>query len=323
MGKEEERPRPRNATRSTVVGPRRAVTLVATTVLGILLLFLLLDPAQAPAPIAPLVEQDADEPLDYAPVEATLVADVRSVHAGETFHAGVLLRMRPGWHVFWKDPGEAGLPTLVDLRVPADFGLGTLRWPTPVGFRQPGDLIGYGYSDWVLLGATVEPPAELAMDREVPVRARAEWLTCERTCEPGEADLELLLPVGGDRSPTDAEELFASWERRLPVASDAPDRPLSVAVAREAEGDVTTRYEVLLRWLEPPESIEWFPVAIADLELLQAQPSSSSTTRLSFLTTRLTATTEVHGELDSVLAYTDALGVRRGVELAIPLTGPP
>lgn len=306
-----------------VLGPRLAVVLVLAVVAGVVLLFVLLDPAQSPPTATPTAEDAPEEPIEYAPVEASLVADVTSVHAGETFHAGILLRIRPGWHVFWKDPGEAGIPTTVDLRVPATFTRGDLQWPVPVGFRQPGDLLGYGYADWVILAASVQAPRSLPAGQGAPIRAHVEWLTCERLCEPGKADLELMLPLGGDRTPTDVDELFASWERRLPIAFDDPDQPLSIEVEPEAEGDATTRYEVALNWKQPPESIEWFPVAIADLQLLETQPTDSSTTHLSFLTTRLTANGDAPHELDSVLAYTDSSGMRRGVELRIPLADLP
>lgn len=317
MSNEPARRRPE--TRSTVLGVRLSLALAGVAVVAILLVFFLLDPAQEPAPTLNIAYDQPVVSLDVSPVEATLVADVTAVRPGASFRAGVLLRMQPGWHVFWKDPGEAGLPTHAELRVQSQFTVGPLGWPTPVRFRQPGDLVGFGYADWVLLASTIQAPPELTENREVPLRARVEWLTCEETCEAGEADLELLLSVN-DAPHAEREELFASWQRRLPVGADAPDRPVSIVVRREIVGDDSTRYDVEMNWTDTPENLEWFPVADAVLQLHDATTLQTETeSRLSFLATRVSDPGDMPVRLETVLAYLDANGVRRSVELPIPL----
>src|SRR5438067_6037154 len=78
-------------------------------------------------------------------VTATLLADVDSVKAGKPFTLGVLLKIKPGWHVYWKNPGDSGLPTRVTWKLPEGFTADELRFPIPTRFDQPGDIIGYGY----------------------------------------------------------------------------------------------------------------------------------------------------------------------------------
>src|SRR5437867_3085239 len=84
-------------------------------------------------------------------VKATLVSDVSSVKAGQPFTLGVLLKIEPGWHVYWKNPGESGMATSVQWKVPEGFKVGELQFPIPIRFGQSGDVIGYGYQDEVLL----------------------------------------------------------------------------------------------------------------------------------------------------------------------------
>src|SRR5262249_2854660 len=121
----------------------------------------------------------AQEP---SPVDVRLVVSAPTVEAGKPFDGGGLLHMPPGWHLYWLNPGDAGLPTSVRWTVPEGFTAGALRWPVPWRFDQPGGVVGYGYTDTVLLGTTVTPPATLASDGPVSLRAEVGWLACEKIC---------------------------------------------------------------------------------------------------------------------------------------------
>ncbi len=92
-------------------------------------------------------------------VRARLVADAAFIEPGQPFLLGVELEPDPGWHVYWRNPGGAGLSTGVLYRLPDGFSIGELQWPTPVEFEQPGGIIGYGYEDRVILAAEVTAPA--------------------------------------------------------------------------------------------------------------------------------------------------------------------
>src|ERR1700683_3237285 len=67
-------------------------------------------------------------------VQASFVADVTGVAAGKPFAVGVLLKIDPGWHIYWKNPGDAGLPTLVKWDLPSGYSVGDLSYPTPPRF---------------------------------------------------------------------------------------------------------------------------------------------------------------------------------------------
>ncbi len=49
-------------------------------------------------------------------VKAELVADTSAIAPGKKFTAGLLLRMAPGWHTYWKFSGDAGIPTELKWR---------------------------------------------------------------------------------------------------------------------------------------------------------------------------------------------------------------
>lgn len=150
-------------------------------------------------------------------VKTELFADVSAVEAGKPFTVGVLFKIAPGWHIYWKEPGDAGLSTLIDFKAPAGFTVGELQYPQHLTFNQPGDIVGYGYKDEVMLFATVTPPAELKSDAPVTITAESSWLCCENICVPGEAKQEIQLPIGS--AAPNQETLFATWRERTPPAT--------------------------------------------------------------------------------------------------------
>lgn len=128
-------------------------------------------------------------------VRAELHADVETIVPGRSFTAGVFFTIKPGWHIYWSDPGDAGLPTTVEFELPAGFSVGALQYPKPIEFVQPGNIVGHGYTGRVLLSAKIKPPDDLAANSRVVLRARAQWLACAERCIPGSADLELELAM--------------------------------------------------------------------------------------------------------------------------------
>ena len=59
------------------------------------------------------------------------------------------LKMKPGWHVYWQNPGDSGLPTTIDWKLPSGFAAGPIQWPAPHALPA-GPLINYGYEGEVL-----------------------------------------------------------------------------------------------------------------------------------------------------------------------------
>ena len=137
---------------------------------------------------------------------------------GQAFQVGLLLEMEPGWHTYWEYSGDSGLPTTVDWSLPSGFIASPIEWPVPEARVEPGDIQVYAYSGRVLLLTTITPPPDLS--GTVTLRAAASWLVCEEICVPGDAKLELSLPVGKSAAPANAA-LFEEFRSRLP-SKEAP-----------------------------------------------------------------------------------------------------
>lgn len=147
-------------------------------------------------------------------VQASLLADVSAVVPGKPFTVGLLLRMVPHWHTYWKFPGDAGLPTEMKWNLPAGWKVGDIQWPIPLRLAEPGDIEIYGYHDEVLLMQEVTPPASLT-ESTVQLGGEASWLVCEKICIPGSANLKLDLPVAAQNAPAN-EDFFSQFRRSLP-----------------------------------------------------------------------------------------------------------
>jgi thiol:disulfide interchange protein/DsbC/DsbD-like thiol-disulfide interchange protein len=195
---------------------------------------------------------------DFAPkdlVKASLVADTAAVAPGKPFTAGVLLKLKSGWHTYWQFPGDSGGEPKITWTLPDGFKAGEIQWPIPEPRLDEGDLLTYIYEDEVLLQVQITPPAQLPPG-EIVLGASIRWLACEKTCIPGRSDVELKLPAG-EPAPANAD-LFAKWRAQLPKSTPPPyqvrwDRSAADAVTLHVAG-VPPDFQVAFFPLPPEEA---------------------------------------------------------------------
>ena len=147
-------------------------------------------------------------------VRATLVSDVTQVEPGGEFRLGVQFQMARGWHVYWKNPGEAGLPSEVVWDAPR-VDVGPLRWPAPEVHRSPDDSItSYGYGGEVVLFAGAKARADV--QPPLTVVATVEVLVCEVQCIPARFELTRVLGVGPQLADAAGTALLDAAAARVP-----------------------------------------------------------------------------------------------------------
>ena len=266
----------------------------------------------APQPAAP---QPAPDGVDTKPVHAELVADASRVAPGQTVTLGLKLTMKPEWHVYWKNPGDSGLPVSAKLTGPNGAKFGDMQWPVPIRFAQPGDLVGYGYKDNVLLPITTTVPKGISAGSTFAVHADVSWLVCKDVCVPGKASLDLALPVAKSAEAANAD-LFAEWRGRLPVEEATASSVVSAKTSTGAGGAVA----VDLDWKAPVAKVEWFPAPESALDVRDISVTTDgSRTRVAFTAEVLSGQKLKSDTLESLVVYTDAGGARHGVRLPVRL----
>jgi thiol:disulfide interchange protein DsbD len=168
-----------------------------------------------------------------ARVSAELLVDAARVAPGDRVRIGVLLGLEPGWHIYWKNPGDSGAATELTWRSP-ESEIGPIQWPAPRVFREAGGLLTtFGYEDDVLLvnAAGVAKNARGSWPLEVDV----DFVACMIECIPGRIQLAGSIPVGETRSPAPSaiRDRFDLAASRLPRTPET----LEVSVAARASQD--------------------------------------------------------------------------------------
>jgi DsbC/DsbD-like thiol-disulfide interchange protein len=206
-------------------------------------------------------------------VKLALVADTTHVRAGKQLTVAARFDIAPGWHIYWENPGEAGLATEAQFSAPTGYEVGPPRYPGPVRFQTPGEnAASYGYSGQAMLSSTVAPPKRVA-DQPARFSVQASWLACREVCIRGQARATLEVPAAarGQAARAANKELFERHRAELP-------RPAAElrATSRWQRDDKGAR---LLLGIRGADRVEYFPPTGEDLHLVsqQASPGKGAT----------------------------------------------
>ena len=225
-------------------------------------------------------------------VKASLVADTSTIVPGKTFEVGILLEIEKGWHTYWLNPGDAGIPFAIQWTLPPGFEAGAIQWPLPQRLIEPGDLEAFAYKNKTLLIVSIKAPDQIT-ETSFDLRGKASWLVCEEICVPGDAEVSLSLPVASTSEPAN-EALFAEFRAQLPSTEPPP-----FSLKWQPSGD-TTILEV--SGLPADASVDFYPLP-ADgqtIDHVKNDPVQDGTARM---------TIPVTGEINGLLVV-DVQGKR-------------
>jgi thiol:disulfide interchange protein DsbD len=225
-----------------------------------------------------------------AHTQARLVLSAGTANPGDTIMAGVHLKMDPGWHTYWKNPGTSGDATKIAWQLPTGVTAGQIQWPVPEklvpqkeddsGKPLPGqfdfEFTTYAYHNVAVLLV----PLTLAPDLKpgpLQLKAKVEWLECEKLCLQGGAEVAATLVIASETKPSADAPLIESWKSKLPKSADG----LSARAnwEKSASGDLRP---LILEWTvtdkvaEPdlfPDASDRFEVQHAT-EVLSAGPEN-------------------------------------------------
>jgi thiol:disulfide interchange protein DsbD len=201
-------------------------------------------------------------------VRPELLADTNAVVPGKPFMVGLLLRMAPGWHTYWKFSGDAGLPTEMKWKLPPGWKIGDIQWPIPLKTNDPGDIETYGYENEVLLMQEITPPGKIDSSA-VNLSTEANWLVCEKICIPGSATLQLDLPAASTSQPANTD-VFAHYRRLLSQNLPGPD----VARADWSRVGADLRLKITSETLAKYPAVDLFP--LPEQETIVGHPAVQS-----------------------------------------------
>ena len=176
-----------------------------------------------------------DEPPYLVSEWATLPAN----HSGPILF-GLVLPLNDGWKTYWRDPGDAGLPTRLTLR-PESRNVRdiSLQWPLPERMELLGlSTFGYGSDE---NGSVVLPVEARAIEPDQPLvlEATADYLVCKTICLPMRDPLSITLepaPSGDGVKGAEAELISQAMARVPPIRQlNQPSEPRLLHVAQGNE----------------------------------------------------------------------------------------
>ena len=162
----------------------------------------------------------ASSSADLPHVHVQLISPDAQLHPGTANDAGLYFKLEPGWHVYWKNPGDAGEPPHIKWTLPPGVAAGPLQVPIPK--RLPlGPLMDFGYEDEVLFPMQLSVPAG-ASSGPATLHAKVDWLVCRGSCIPEKAELEISRQIVPKDEPADAEvqpdhDIWARLASKLPA----------------------------------------------------------------------------------------------------------
>ncbi len=191
----------------------------------------------------------ADEVPQSPIAKAQLLLHAPKVKQGEPITAGVLFTMPEGWHIYWQNPGDSGIPTSLKWEVPEGMSVSEIEWPLPERIRTSG-LVNYGYSEKVILPVRLTPESNGIRGG---IKVKAEWLVCKDICIPESAELTGELPATSPQA-----------QVLLNNAFEQSPRP-SAATANFTTNDTHVTIRVPVAELKLPEGTvitcaHWLPV---------------------------------------------------------------
>jgi DsbC/DsbD-like thiol-disulfide interchange protein len=189
-------------------------------------------------------------------VQVELISEMRTVRAGEPFWVALRLVPDPGWHTYWRNPGDSGLETRIRWTLPEGLAAGDIVWPVPQHLPV-ARIVNYGMEGETFLLTRIDMPEHLPAGEPIMVQASAAWLVCKEDCIPGFAELALELPSGPEAlSALEHEQAFAGARSRLPV----PAPPGWNAEWEIAEGDLRLALSMDTNALPPGTEARFFPL---------------------------------------------------------------
>jgi thiol:disulfide interchange protein DsbD len=172
---------------------------------------------------------------DYVHAQVELVSERANLEPGKPLWLGVRINSEPGWHIYWKNPGDSGMAPKIRWKLPPGFEVGEIQWPAPERIAI-APLVDFGYSGDTLLLTKLKVPDDLKAGQTVHLEAQIRYLICKNLCIPGKAtaSLDLVAHASPFLDKTPWAKRFAQARAQLP----RPAQGWSSTATRDAGGVV-------------------------------------------------------------------------------------
>ncbi|MGH1577751.1 protein-disulfide reductase DsbD domain-containing protein [Planktotalea sp.] len=219
--------------------------------------------------------------------------------------AAIKIDLEPGWHTYWRAPGDAGIPPTFNMQGSQNFKAAQVVWPRPQVYQQNG-LRSIVYHDHVVLPLQVMPKSK---GSDISLSATIDIGVCNEICIPQTLTIRAILPANSKkRDPS----IAAALADRPFSGAEAGARNVTCSVSPSADG-ITLKTSLTLPKVGQNEAMV---IETANPLLWVAEPQMTRSGK------KITATTEIqHVEgapfmLNRSRLRITLLGESRAVEVA-------
>lgn len=180
-----------------------------------------------------------------------------NIQPGKGFTLGLKMLLEPGWHAYWKNPGDAGLPMTAVVTDGEGFKAGELRYPTPHKYASE-DASLYGYDSEVVFLLTIKVPPESKSSPHFKIKMS--WLACKEVCLPAEAILEFNADSVNSAERKENQKILDRWTARLPQPGSGFN--LDKVGVTTTKDDAKTKVFIKFLEMAPGTITDFFPEII-------------------------------------------------------------
>jgi DsbC/DsbD-like thiol-disulfide interchange protein len=179
------------------------------------------------------MEVRAEDPSPWQRDAHSAVRLLAGSRSGAVLLGGISIQLQPGWHTYWRTPGDSGVPPHFDFSKSDNVEAVTVMWPAPIKFDDGAGGTALGYKQQVTLPLRIVPKSA---DKPVTLRADINYAVCDKLCIPVEASAELAFASVASTEDSNLSEALNT----VPKPANVGDpNPLTIRdVKREGKANV-------------------------------------------------------------------------------------
>lgn len=177
-------------------------------------------------------------------------------HPSSIITVGLHIDLAPGWHLYWINPGDAGLAPEVTWKLPPGYEAGPLRFPTPEKIVH-GDIVAYGFKNEVIILCEIRPSGPLTPAESPTIACRLDWMACRESCTTGRETAEVSPATQTRADIKRSREILARFTARFPKPPDTAR--ITIKESGLAKSENGWRVEILLSGKDAPRVSDFYP----------------------------------------------------------------
>ena len=183
-------------------------------------------------------------------VKAELITDASDY--SKPFTLGIRFEIQPDWYLYWKNPGDSGLPIDITWILPKGWSAAEILHPVPQKIAHE-NTVSYGYKKEVVLMATITPNGKSAGE----LKAKLDWLVCEKSCVRGKAEVGLDIRNQSEDRRAEAKRALDRWKGILPLVRSK--NPVTFQKASASLHGAGLRIEIPFQKTKNVQVVDFFP----------------------------------------------------------------